>query len=209
MSVTGSSFKQIVVTVFLEVSLPPPLFALLHVTLHPSEGLCVLSHFNRVRLFETPWTVAHQVPLSRGFSRQEYWSGLSCLHPGDLPDPGIELRDLLCLLHCQVGSLPLTPPGKPMWLWSRLNLFWGLVSFPTMCRYWHRPGGIIKGLQQREASICHRGCSNKVTDGVTETVDMCVLWLWRVGAQGQSVMNSISDESPHPGVEISCFFLFL
>ena len=38
----------------------------------------------------TPWTVAHQVPLFMGFSRQEYWSGLSCPPPGDLPDPGIK-----------------------------------------------------------------------------------------------------------------------
>ena len=39
-----------------------------------------------------PWTVAHQVPLSLGFSRQEYWSGLPFLSPWDLPDPGIEPR---------------------------------------------------------------------------------------------------------------------
>ena len=38
----------------------------------------------------TPWTVAHQAPLSMEFSRQEYWSGLTCPPPGDLPDPGIE-----------------------------------------------------------------------------------------------------------------------
>ena len=38
----------------------------------------------------TPWTVAHQAPLSMGFSRQEYWSGLPCPTPGDLADPGIE-----------------------------------------------------------------------------------------------------------------------
>ena len=38
----------------------------------------------------TPWTVACQAPLSMGFSRQEYWSGLPFLSPGDLPDPGIE-----------------------------------------------------------------------------------------------------------------------
>ena len=39
---------------------------------------------------ETPWTVACQTPLSMGFSRQEYWSGLPFPSPGDLPDPGIE-----------------------------------------------------------------------------------------------------------------------
>ena len=47
----------------------------------------LLSH---VRFFATPWIVAHQAPLSMGFSRQEYWSGLPCPSPGDLPDPGIE-----------------------------------------------------------------------------------------------------------------------
>ena len=51
---------------------------------------CVLSHFSHVQLFVTPWTVAHQAPLSMGFSRQEYWSGLPCPPPGDLPNPGIE-----------------------------------------------------------------------------------------------------------------------
>ena len=40
--------------------------------------------------FSTPWTIAHQVSLSMGFLRQQYWSGLSFLSPGDLPDPGIE-----------------------------------------------------------------------------------------------------------------------
>ena len=45
-----------------------------------------------VWLFATPWTIAHQVPPSMGFSRQEYWSGLPCPPPGNLPDPGIEPR---------------------------------------------------------------------------------------------------------------------
>ena len=44
--------------------------------------VCVLSHFSRVWLFATLWTVAHQAPLSMGFSRQEYWSGLPCLLQG-------------------------------------------------------------------------------------------------------------------------------
>ena len=51
---------------------------------------CVLGRFSHVWLFATLWTVAHQAPLSVGFSRQEYWSGLPCPPPGDLPDPGIE-----------------------------------------------------------------------------------------------------------------------
>ena len=53
--------------------------------------VCVnVQSLSPVHLFATPWIVAHQAPLSMGFSRQEYQSGLSCLLPGDLPDPGIE-----------------------------------------------------------------------------------------------------------------------
>ena len=48
-----------------------------------------------VWLSVTPWTVAHQAPLSMGFSRQEYWSGLPCPPPGDLPDSGIEPESLM------------------------------------------------------------------------------------------------------------------
>ena len=44
----------------------------------------------RVQLFVTPWTVAYQAPLSMGFSRQGYWSGVPFPSPGDVPDPGVE-----------------------------------------------------------------------------------------------------------------------
>ena len=55
----------------------------------------MLSYFSCVRLFVTLWTVALQAPLSRGFSRQEYWSGLPCPPPGALPDPGIKPTSLM------------------------------------------------------------------------------------------------------------------
>ena len=48
-----------------------------------------------VRLFATPWTIARQAPLTMGFSRQEYWSGLPFSPPGDLPDPRIEPVSLM------------------------------------------------------------------------------------------------------------------
>ena len=70
---------------------------------------CMQSRFSRVQLCVTPGTVAHQAPLSMGFSRQEHWSGLPRPPPGDLPNLGMDL----CLLHWQVGSLPLVVPGKP------------------------------------------------------------------------------------------------
>ena len=66
----------------------------------------MLSHFSCVQLFATPWTVALQAPLSMGFSRQEYWSGLQCPPLGDLPNQERN-PSLLTLLHWQVGSLPL------------------------------------------------------------------------------------------------------
>ena len=84
---------------------------------HPNPRDC-LSHFSRVRLSATLWTVAHRAPLSRGFSRQEYWSGLPCPPRGDLPDPGIKPVSLTCVsyLHWQAGSLPPEPPGKRLCL---------------------------------------------------------------------------------------------
>ena len=71
---------------------------------------CMPSHFIRVWLCVTLGTVAHQASQSKGFFRQDYWSGLPCLLPDDLLNPGIK-PGLLSLLHWQVGSLPLAPPG--------------------------------------------------------------------------------------------------
>ena len=56
---------------------------------------CLLGCFSCVQLIVTLQTIACQAPLSMGFSRQEYWSGLPCLHPGDLPNPGIEPVSLM------------------------------------------------------------------------------------------------------------------
>ena len=57
----------------------------------------MLGRFSCVRLCETPWALARQAPLSMGFSRQDYWSGLLRPPPGDLPDPGIEPASLMSL----------------------------------------------------------------------------------------------------------------
>ena len=63
---------------------------------------------SRVRLFATPWTVAHQAPTSMGFSRQEYWNGLPFPSLRDLPSPGIESRSPTL----QADTLTSEPPGK-------------------------------------------------------------------------------------------------
>ena len=78
---------------------------------------CVLSRFSRVQLFVTLWTVAHQAPLSMGFSRQGYWSGLPFPSPGDLPDPGIESTSP-ATPALQVDSLLLSHWMNPF-LWQR------------------------------------------------------------------------------------------
>ena len=64
-----------------------------------------LSH---AQLFATPWTVAYQVPPSKGFSRPEYWRGLPFPSPGDLPDPGIEPGSPAL----SADALPCKPPGE-------------------------------------------------------------------------------------------------
>ena len=63
---------------------------------------------SRVRLFGTPWTVAHQAPPSMGFSRQEYWSGLPFPSPGGLAHPGIEPGSPAL----EADALLSEPPGK-------------------------------------------------------------------------------------------------
>ena len=57
------------------------------------------------------WTVAHQFPLSMGFPRQEYWSGVPFLFPGDLPDPGIEPMSPVSPALAG-GFFTTKPPGK-------------------------------------------------------------------------------------------------
>ena len=89
---------------------------------------------SRVRLFPTPWTVAYQAPPSTGFSRQASWSGLPFPSPGDLPDPGIEVRPPAL----QADSLPAEPQRKLknagegslsllQWIVPTQVLNWGLL----------------------------------------------------------------------------------
>ena len=74
------------------------------------------------QLCPTPWTVAHQSPLFMGFPRQEYWRGLPCPSPGDLPDPGMELTS-----PALVGGFFTTEPlGKPSSKISKTISLWKL-----------------------------------------------------------------------------------
>ena len=73
-----------------------------------SVCVCVCYSLSRAQLFVTPWTVAHQAPLSMGFSRQEYWSRLPFPPPGDFANPGIEPKSPAL----QADSFLSEPPGK-------------------------------------------------------------------------------------------------
>ena len=112
--------------------------------------MCVRAQ-SRLRLFVTLWTVACQAPLSLGFSRQGYWSGLPCPPPGHLPDLGIDLH-LLCFLRWQKASLPLllvhlevpSPQHLPLNLAASLPLFsdcflWGCTWHSMACELLQQP----------------------------------------------------------------------
>ena len=89
---------------------------------------CGIQSFSHVQFFVTPRTVALQTLLSVGFSRQEYWSGLPFPSPGGFPDPETEPVSGR-LLHWQVGSLPLAPPGEPTnSVDSNVPRFWHCLS---------------------------------------------------------------------------------
>ena len=85
-------------------------------------NMCVPNH---VRLFATPWTVAHKAPLPMGFPRQEYWSALPFPSPGDLPDPGTKPsliacvscigRQILYQLSCEGSPWTVTEEQKNGW----------------------------------------------------------------------------------------------
>ena len=79
--------------------------------------LCAYQSFGHVRLFVTPWTVAHQAPLSMGFLRQNYWSGWPFPSPGNLPNPGTEPGSSAF----QADSSPSWPPGNPQLSWVGPN----------------------------------------------------------------------------------------
>ena len=81
---------------------------MLKMTADITKGKVKVKSLSRVRLFVTPWTVAHQASPSMEFSRHEYWGGLPFPSPGDLPDPGIEPGSPTL----QAEALPSEPPGK-------------------------------------------------------------------------------------------------
>ena len=108
--------------------------------------LCIVQLLTHVQLFTTPRTIAHQAPLSVGFLRHEYWSGLPFPPPGDLPDPGIERRS-----PALAGRFFTTePPGKPIFLYAFSEYYMSSLSgrIPSMAIQ-------ILSLQNLGYSMCH------------------------------------------------------
>ena len=91
----------------------------------------LLSHFNHVPLFVTPWTVTYQAPLSMGLSWQEYWIELPCLPPRDLLNLGIELASLVAPA-LQVDSSLLSCLGSSLFVRLKQHLLLGSSSLPLV-----------------------------------------------------------------------------
>ena len=106
----------------------------------------------------TPWTVAHQAPLSMGSPRQEYWSGSPFPFPGGLPDPGIDPRSPAL----QVVSLPTEPPGKPRLYGKNMSFCKKLTAcLPKWSYCWHAHGqwmGLPRWHSDEEFACQRRRC---------------------------------------------------
>ena len=128
--------------------------------------MLLLSRFSHVWFFVTLWTGTFQAPLSMGLSRQEYWCGLPCPPPGDLPNSGIEPTPPAL----QEDSLPTEPPGKPpkkicwnpnlqyLWIWPYLETGSLQTSSVNIKSYWRRssPESNRTGVLTRRRKAGHR-----------------------------------------------------
>ena len=97
--------------------------------------LCVCELLSRVWLFANPWTVAHQAPLSMGFSKQNYWTVLPFPSPGYLPDPGIKPKSLAM----KADSLPSEHEGSPNWEIVKDREAWRAADLGTLSDWTAQP----------------------------------------------------------------------
>ena len=132
--------------------------------------LLLLSLFSRVRLCVTLWTLAHQAPLTMGFSRQEYRISLPCPPPGHLPDPGIKPAFLISSILAR-GFFTTTPPRKTpiynaqlIWdqLWQSLQAFLIKPIFSSLHKKWQPTSVFLPRKLHGQRSLvgynpwCHR-----------------------------------------------------
>ena len=143
-------------------------------------SVCVLSHFSCVWLFVTSWTVACQAPLSMGFCWEEYWSGLPCPPPGDLPDPGTELESPVLL----ADSLPVELAGKPIaltiWIFvgKVMSLLFNMLSSFVIAFLPRSKCLLISWLQWLSAVILKPKKIKSVTASNFSPSICCKVWHW-------------------------------
>ena len=148
-----------------------------------------------------PMDGACQSPLSLGFSRREYWSGLPHPPPWDLPDQGIFLTQGLNprSLHWQAGSLPLGPPGEPVvnptavkvnpsaspceFPGERAQIWYLCVPQSAWCCPWH-----LAGSQQK--------CVELSLDCVLFPYSRCTFWVWSLPQDFPANTQLLAPESP-------------
>ena len=130
--------------------------------------VCVCSRFSRIRLCMTPWTVGHQAPLSMGFSRQEYWSVLSCPPPGDLPDPEIKPRSLMSpALAGRFFTISITQ--VPSVMHHNLLIFWSVFpQDPIVLDGWDSLQHLVQDMLQWSISINTDWMSEWVNEWIKE-----------------------------------------
>ena len=164
----------------------------------------VLSCFSRVWLFATPWTVARQAPLPVGFSRQEYWGGLPCPPPGDLPNPGIEPGSLMSSALAG-GSLLLEPPRKHNLTVERstIRLFGGSdVKYRAWRMFkwkWVQVKNEGKCRNEREACACET-----TTRSIWLRTQVAGGW-----ATGRNTAAEVRQWSGHEGLQVRSLIIIL
>ena len=137
----------------------------------------MLSRFSHVQFFVTPWTAAHQAPLSMGFSKQEQRSGLPFPSPGDLPDPGFKPGSLASLAlaggffttnAAWEALMNVCVPLKFI-CWSQKWWCWEVISFKWTCGWGPYDG--ISALIRKDQSTCFLSLSYSLVPNHTQCED--------------------------------------
>ena len=146
--------------------------------------VCVLNCFSSIWLFVTPWTIARQAPLSMGFSRQKYWSGLGIFleWSGDLPDPGIKPTSLMSpALEGGCFIMSATWENLLIYRWY-LYLFVGLTficspllktNYAVSPQYTHTKTNIFTGLQVPQNAFPHPSLRSHVLRMCAKLLQSC------------------------------------
>ena len=119
-------------------------------------------HFSRVWLFATLWTVAHQAPLSMGFSRWEYWTGLPCPPPGDLLDPRVEPTSAFISYIAGIFFIHRAT-------WEGLLINYAPIKQKLYLKNKVSPWTPLLSLGSSLVCLCGQSCMKNPVDGITVT----------------------------------------